>query len=144
MPNLSVLCITPFIADLLLKSLSLPYIACIICNGQFFSISLRPLISYSMEKFVSHALELQFLILTYKKTSKFTEYKNFKCKIYLFLPWMSYDFGCITHKSWLFHLHVKRKSLMWQQLWKTFFFLMTTSNTSIPWMIGSLLNSMVI
>lgn len=79
-----------------------------------------------------------------QKTSKFTEYKNFKCKIYLFLPWMSYDFGCITHKSWLFHLHVKRKSLMWQQLWKTFFFLMTTSNTSIPWMIGSLLNSMVI
>lgn len=79
-----------------------------------------------------------------QKTSKFMEYKNFKCKIYLFLPWMSYGFGCITHKSWLFHLHVKRKSLMWQQLWKTFFFLMTTSNTSIPWMIGSLLNSMVI
>lgn len=84
MPNLSVLCITPFIADLLLKSLSLPCIACIICHGQFFSISLRPLISYSMEKFVSHALELQFLILTYKRLPNLRSTKTSNAKFIFF------------------------------------------------------------
>lgn len=92
-----------------------------------------------MEKFVSHALELQFLILTYKRLPNLRSTKTSNAKFIFFFH------GChmilvVLH----IHLHVKRKSLMWQQLRKTFFFLMTTSNTSIPWMIGSLLNSMVI
>lgn len=66
------------------KSLSLPYIACIICHGQFFSISLRPLISYSMEKFVSHALELQFLILTYKRLPNLRSTKTSNAKFIFF------------------------------------------------------------
>lgn len=57
---------------------------CIICHGQFFSISLRPLISYSMEKFVSHALELQFLILTYKRLPNLRCTKTSNAKLIFF------------------------------------------------------------
>lgn len=96
-----------------------------------------------MEKFVSHALELQFLILTYKRLPNLRSTKTSNAKFIFFFH------GChmilvVLHINLDYFICMSKENPSCGNNFERFFFLMTTSNTSIPLMIGSLLNSMVI